>query len=306
MKRKHSRWHLTKRILGDVWTHPANADHRVRAVVRSLGWQVRKRVPGRPVDVPYEGLVLRCHPDSNSASNVFYFTSRYDYDEMTFLDRYLRPADGFLDIGANIGTYSLFAAARCGIDARIEAFEPLPVAAARLRQNFERNHLTDAHVHEVAVDDHAGQVRFLDFDVSSTIDHGEDSHRYGVVEVAQDRIDARVKGSGFAVAKLDVEGLELRALQGAQRLIDALDPPVWQVELIDSVLAKHGASAQAVVTWMAEAGFTPAWFDVATGTLEFSPDRWRKHPNCLFVADARREEVLDRLAGDYGRLPRCN
>lgn len=307
MKRKHKPWEYARRIVGGVWDHPANADHRVRAVARSLGWQVRKRVWPKPVDVDYEGLLLRCYPDSNSASNVFYFTSRYDWDEMAFLDAYLRPGDGILDIGANIGTYSLFAAARCGLDARIDAFEPLPLAADRVRENFELNHLTNAFVHQVAVDDRPGTVEFIDSDVSSTVNENDSSaSRFDVITVPVERIDALATGTGYAVAKLDVEGLELRALQGATRLLEAADPPVWQIELMDNVLAKKGTTPAAVVELLRDAGFSPAWYSAADRHLLFEDIADHEgfgsvhDPNVFFVADARRDEVLDRIGQARG------
>lgn len=296
MKRKHSAWHYVRKIAREVTEHPANADHKVRALARAVGWQVRKRVLRKPVDIPYEGLTLRCHPDSGSAGNIFYFTSRYDWDEMAFLERYLRPGDGFLDIGANIGTYSLLAASLIGRDAHIEAFEPLPVAAERVRENFALNHLDHAVVHEIAVDDHEGTAGFLDFDVSSAIEHDADTRGRTPIQVVVDRIDARATGTGYAFAKLDVEGVELRALEGARALIERHDPPVWQIEILDHQLRKHGSSAEELVGWMADAGFTPAWYEEATGTLTSSPDTWRHHPNCLFVADDRLAEVEARLA----------
>jgi FkbM family methyltransferase len=298
MKRKRSAWHYVRQISHEVRAHPANADHPWRALARAVGWQVRKRVARGPVDVPFEGFVLTGYPDSGSVSNVFYFTSRYDWDEMAFLDRYLRPGGGFLDIGANIGTYSLFAAARIGRDARIEAFEALPVAAGRARENFERNGLTGATVHQVAVDDHAGEAGFLDFDVSSALDHDTDRRGRTPITVAVDRLDALVKGGGFAFAKLDVEGVELRALRGARRLVEAHDPPVWLVEVYDFLLRKHGGTEQELLAWMADAGYRATRYDAEAGQLvPFVPGEWLTHPNCLFVAEDRYQEVVDRLEG---------
>lgn len=295
MKRKHSAWHYVGSVSRQVMHHPANAAHPYRAYLRALRWQIRSRVRPTPVDVPFEGLVLRCYPDSGSAANVFYFTSRYDWDEMAFLERYLRPGDGFLDIGANIGTYSLFAASITGPDARIDAFEPLPTCADRVRENFEINHLTNAELHQIAVDDHLGEAGFLDFDVSSSLDHDTDKRGRTPIPVIVDRIDSRATGTGYAFAKLDVEGVELRALQGAKALLDRRDPPVWMIEILDHQLVKHGSSAAEMVAYIVHQGFSPAWYDAATGRLEFGPDVWKDHTNCFFVADDRRDEVLARL-----------
>ena len=294
MKRKHPPWHYARRITREVLTHPANQAHRWRSLGRAVRWQIRKRIWPHPIDIPFEGLVLRCYPDSGSASNVFYFTERYDFHEMAFVERYLRPGDGFLDIGANIGTYSLLAASKVGREGRIQAFEALPVAASRARENFALNGLTNAEVHEVAVGDHVGRVTFLDFDVSSTVDTPA-SRRGKVIEVAADRLEAVVPGRNYALAKLDVEGVELQALRGAESLIERQDPPVWLVEIIDSQLAKHGVSGEELVAWFADRGFAPAWYDSNTGVLDLASGVWQQHDNVFFVADDRLEDVRRRL-----------
>jgi hypothetical protein len=64
---------------------------------------------------------LRCYPHSTSASGVIY-CGLPEWAEMRFLLDYLRPGEGFVDVGANIGTYSLLAASVPDVVAW--AFEP--------------------------------------------------------------------------------------------------------------------------------------------------------------------------------------
>lgn len=60
-------------------------------------------------------------------------------DELSFVRRFARPGLRMLDIGSNIGVYSLAAARAAGGDARIWAFEPTPEVADMLRQSVARN-----------------------------------------------------------------------------------------------------------------------------------------------------------------------
>lgn len=303
MKRKHPQRHYVRTILGEVWRHPANRHRRLRAIARATAWQLRKRLRPIPRDVAFAGMVLRCYPDSASASNVHYFTERFDWDQMGFLARYLRPGDGFLDVGANIGTYTLLAASLVGPDGAITAIEPLPEAARRLRENLARNGLDRVVVHEVAVDERDGEVGFLDFDVSSSIDHDTDRRGREPFSVASRRIDALVPGGTIAAAKLDVEGVELRALRGAEGLIARHDPPVWLVEVMDWQLAKHGATAQELVAWMDDHGFAPHRYDADADELVEVTGRWAGHDDLLFIARDRLDEVRARL-GQAEPLPR--
>jgi FkbM family methyltransferase len=217
----------------------------MRALARGWGWQVRKRVLRRPVDVAYEGYVLRCHPDSQSASNVWYFTARYDHDEMDFLDRYLRPGDRVIDIGANIGTYVLFAARRIGPDGRITALEPEPRNATRLQENIDLNALGSlVEVHAVAVASETGEVEFtLDHDVSNAIVLTGAARGTRTVVPAV-RLDEVVEAhERLAVAKMDVEGAEAMAMRGAEALLAERLPPVWITEILENQLQKLGSSA---------------------------------------------------------------
>lgn len=159
---QRSNWYHVRHVLQQTWHHPSNRGHRTRSVAGALAWQMDKRLRRRPRDVPYFGMTLRCHPDSQSASNVLYFTERYDPDEMAVAEAYLRPGDWFLDVGANIGTYSLMARSFVGPDGRVDGFEPHPLAARRFAENVELNRLTNLFVHAVAVSDAAGTVEFLD------------------------------------------------------------------------------------------------------------------------------------------------
>lgn len=297
MTRKFSAWHYVRRITTEVIEHPSNRRHRVRALGRSIRWQLRKRLRSTPVDVGFHGLTLRCYPDSDSASNVFYFTDCFDHHEMAFLARYLRPGDGFLDIGANIGTYSLLAASLAGLDARIEAFEPLPVAGDRALENASRNHLEDFALHRVAVSDAPGTAMFLDFGVASALDH-ESREPAARFEVEVARIDALATSGPYAFAKLDVEGNELAALRGADALIAAADPPVWQIELMEWQLAKFGTSVAELVAWMSDRGFALARYDSDTNTLEvpavIDPDQF----NWWFIARDRLDDVIGRTGAE--------
>ncbi|MGB5541472.1 MAG: FkbM family methyltransferase [Gammaproteobacteria bacterium] len=105
---------------------------------RVLARAWRARHPGTPVDITYQGVRFRLHPWDNVTDAKILFGSRNrDRIELEALRE--RVADGgiFIDIGANIGYYSLFAAAFGA--ARIVAVEPNPLALERLVFNISAN-----------------------------------------------------------------------------------------------------------------------------------------------------------------------
>lgn len=296
MRRVRSPWTYARRVVSLVWGHPSNRGKRLEAVARSLGWQLYKRIIGRPLDVTVLGGVrIRCYPDSGYASNLFYFTAWRDWSELSFMQHYLRPGDRFIDGGANIGLYSLFAAHLVGPGGRVKAFEPFPLSADRLRENVALNGFTNVDVYEAALFDRSGSVTILaDVDVSNRIVQ-EIAPDRRTLEVRSCRLD-EIGGDGpYAMGKLDIEGAEMHALAGAETMLSACDPPVWQLELADGLLRKSGSSRQELVDYVRSRGFELALYDPDARRLDYSEARWGGSLNVLAIAHQRREMVEDRL-----------
>jgi FkbM family methyltransferase len=91
-----------------------------------------------PVDVSVGDIRLRCYLRDNTCERKFVFTPwRFDPLELRAMAEAL-PADGvFVDVGANVGIYSLTAALLMGARGRIVALEPHPLAHQRLLFNIE-------------------------------------------------------------------------------------------------------------------------------------------------------------------------
>jgi FkbM family methyltransferase len=117
------------------------------------------------VDTDAWGARLRLYPGHNGCEKMTLFTPQlFDRVERAALaaaiDRRLAENGtfNFVDIGANVGLYSLFVAARAGARAKILAVEPQPGILARLRFNLEANPGADIRVAPVALADREGEV----------------------------------------------------------------------------------------------------------------------------------------------------
>ena len=138
------------------------------------------------------------------------------------LDRAIRPGDTVVDVGANVGYNTVYAAARVGRDGRVVAVEPAADNVAVLRDNIAANALHNVVVHETAAGC-AHEVRdlFLRGDVSavnSLFPRSVYASVTGVVQVAVTPLDHLVEGDAHVV-KIDVEGAELDVLAGMTRLL---------------------------------------------------------------------------------------
>ncbi len=208
--------------------HEAARAKRLRPMARFLAWQMRKRLIAKPAtwSVFDKQAKLFCYPERTSSNAVVYFDWP-DWHEMHLIRRLLRPGDGFLDVGANVGVYSVLAWTLIRPSGRILAFEPDPDTARVWEENAQLNNMTDYQILTQAVGHEAGEIRF-----TSGLDAINQESETGdrVVErVALD--DIITEPEQYTVAKVDVEGAEPGVLRGAKRLLKAGFPRVWMLEI---------------------------------------------------------------------------
>jgi FkbM family methyltransferase len=280
-----------------VLVHPANRHHRVRALSRSVAWQLYRRFCKNPLERRvYGGLRVRLYPGDGEASNMFYLTEFHEYDVMHFTERYLRAGDGVLDGGANIGTFSLLATSVVGVTGRIDAFEPAPLFASRARENVSLNALLNVHVHELVIAEGSRATEFrVDLGVGNReLAAGEDGDTVSAQCVTLDEWPP--DAPSYALAKLDLEGNELAALLGARKRLSRGDPPVWIIEATDSQLARYGHCRDEVFDLLEESGFELARYDGLCNQLFFGRGEARKAHDFFAIARVHRESVCARIA----------
>lgn len=225
---------------------------RERRHGRSLplaGWRIAAsllRRRSRALAVPVVAIGgARFRADLRTPFGLSLYRYGFRPPEAKVLVRLLRPGDVFVDGGANMGLFSLIAAAAVGPSGRVLACEPAPETMALLRANVAENRFRTLQLHEVALSDHPHRARFTVFDVASSGLASFAPARPGghVVEVAATTLDALTAAldAPVAVVKLDIEGAEVKALRGAAALV-ARDAPVFLIELEPEHLARQGSS----------------------------------------------------------------
>lgn len=293
-------------LLAFVWRHPANRGRRLRALADTARWQLRKRVLHRDglTRLPHD-LWLEVPRDSTVASLAVYTGGLPDFHEMHAMRRLLRPGARMADVGANIGLWTLLAAAR-GAD--VIAVEPSARARARLRQNLRRNHLE----HRVQVIDAVVAERDgLAIEFVEGSDTTNRIHTAHTLLAGHERTSVRTTCTldtlcagdhePPAVIKVDVEGAEPRVLEGAANLLDAAAPPVWILEW-SRALRRYGTEPRALQRALADRGWLLAAWDEhlrhltvhRTWCSAVDPERGAPH-NLLLVAERALDAVRARL-----------
>ncbi len=154
-------------------------------------------------------------------------TYDYEHTQIRVLRRLTKlfGATHVLDIGANIGVYSVFIAELDGVD-EVHSFEPTGETFAVLKENLRiQRRSARLNAHQLALSDQEGTAQFAiygemagDNAIVATDPSRKDPHSVEEVEIR--RLDDVVATRGMTfVAKIDVEGHELNVIAGAHQLL---------------------------------------------------------------------------------------
>lgn len=284
------------RIASTIWRHPANRRRKFQAVAQFLIWQIAKRIFPRPFIIGFHGKKLYCYSDSHSASAVLYFNGLPDYWEMLFILAYLKPGDHFLDIGANVGVYSILALSCIGEEGCIDAFEPMDATARRLEAQAQLNNARNFHIHRCVVSDRNGAVEFgfSGDDATMHLKRGEEPVPLKI-HASSIRLDDFETSRRYAMGKMDIEGAEPLALKGAERRLRQADPPVWLLELA-GYSQYYGMTTDEVIAFLDTAGYECAIYDPERRNLEYTQQPWTYGvQNVLVISKAHKTEVMRRI-----------
>lgn len=176
------------------------------------------------------------------------------------LDRVLRPGDGFVDIGANVGLYACWAARIVSPGGWVHAYEALPQTCEVLRRHLAQNDLErTVEVTCAAVGDEPGSITLYTVPGASgwTSTYPRDAGS-SPVAVPAVTVDGTLLGRRPRLVKIDVEGFEQHVLRGMTSMLSGENPPVVVLELSDRQLRAAGSSARALLGDIAPTGYD-AW-----------------------------------------------
>ena len=181
------------------------------------------RIGQRVVVVQTSAGKLRWRIDSLTSQT--HLLGSYDIDTQEVFRRFLKNGSVVYDIGAHVGFFSLYCGLLVAPDGYVIAFEPDPAARASLQSQVVENPNLRVEVLPYAVSNHSGTL-FLDTSCGSSQAFVSEN---GSVSVAAETIDSLVQQQRIApptLLKIDVEGHEYAALEGALETIRRWHPVV--------------------------------------------------------------------------------
>ncbi len=215
-----------------LFQHPQFYTNPIAAIRRRLLWKFYGQHQFTLKFMTEYGFQVIAQPQDIGVGSLFY-RGQYEWAELQLWRRLLnRPNLTILDVGANIGLYSLVTAAYCRqqslIGATIFGFEPNPLEFAKFQQNVDLNGYSEIQAFNIAVSGQEGVSQMaippngLGVFGHLLSPHEKVSSQDTITEVKTVNLDNWCKSRDITqidLMKLDVEGYELEVLKGAENLL---------------------------------------------------------------------------------------
>ena len=192
---------------------------------RPLRWLANKLISAMmPASVTIEEGEVFLDKDDVGSSGALAFGA-HDPFEVEVFRKDVKPGMTVVDMGANIGYYTVIAAGRVGPVGRVFAYEPEDKNFAILKKNIARNGFSWATPAQLALSDKAGAHTLFLADAHSGLhSFANNRNQRGKVEVACDTLDGSLKRQGSPkvdIIKMDIEGAEILAIDGMRETLAA-------------------------------------------------------------------------------------
>jgi FkbM family methyltransferase len=183
-------------------------------------------------------------------NQALFLYGTFEISETRLIQSMLRSGMTFIDVGANIGYYTLVAARLVGETGLVHCFEPNDPMRVKLEANIRRNGFGNVVVHADAVARETGEVAFYastwdaNQGTSSILPGNGRGAMQKVRSVSLDDFVMTLAGRRVDLIKMDIEGAELIAIEGGRRALGAADAPPVIFEAAD--LAPVAAALRAL------------------------------------------------------------
>ena len=191
---------------------------------------------------------------------IYYF-GVWEPNLTRWIGQRLEPGDTFVDVGANIGYYSLLASTLVGVSGGVVAIEPSPTIFAALQHNLVRNRVTNVRAVNVAASDREGVVKLFrgpyhNLGETTTLEEQNLEVECEVDAIPLDAILVPQEIHNARLVKIDVEGAECSVVAGMSMLLSSCRPDLEIiVEVHPEQLVRQGRRPEDLMRIFLDAGF---------------------------------------------------
>jgi FkbM family methyltransferase len=227
------------------------------------------------------GCKMKVNPNDDGLSAELLVHGSHEPDTTKFVSKYLKENIVCVDVGANIGYYSTLYSKIVGRNGKVLAIEPSPVNFGYLKENLELQNFDNYLVFNCASGDKECSVRFLmDKRANKCMivqDENESSNNTDIISVPVRKIDdiideSKVERVDFL--KMDVEGYEWFAIQGALKTIQKFRPSI-QIEIHFNKLGHE--TTQKILTILKNENYQIIYHDIRSDQRLSNESESKKH-----------------------------
>lgn len=200
-------------------------------------YQIGKNLKSRVLIFQSVNLNLRL---DDWLQQQIYFLGRYEAFELEVLRSRIRTGSNVIDIGANIGLYSLFAASIVGKEGKVFSFEPYSINFDILKENLEINNFSNVTLNKIAIANKEDEIKLFynpkeyNLGMVSAFEHNYKESET-VKSITLDSYLNNLSLTHISFIKIDIEGGEYLALLGMKDAINKYKPFI-QIEIDEDIL----------------------------------------------------------------------
>jgi len=241
-------------LLKFITNHPLNRKNKFNAIGRFAKWQINSRLNPYPVIYAYTDKTKLIIQRSMTGATGNLYCGLHEFTDMGFVLHFLRKDDLFIDIGANIGSYTVLAGGHIG--ANVISIEPAPQTFAHLQRNIAINQMNNnVRAYNIALGSEKGELSFTTS--LDTMNHVATATDTDTIQVPVDALDTILeKEADPVLLKIDVEGFETHVLSGASNTLSRNKLKAIIIELNGSG-EKYGYDERKLHERLLENGYHP-------------------------------------------------
>jgi FkbM family methyltransferase len=242
-------------------------------------------------------------PDDLIVGMSLLIYGEYHEMEWQFLKRYIKHGQTIVDMGANLGTFTVPFAHAVGPKGKVISFEPQPVIFECLKNTIALNKFQNVELHNACVGNEETTLEIFEPDYASPgnfsgvpfreAGYGEVVFSNKRITVPCTRLDSVLAGQKVDIIKADIEGMELEALMGAENAITSHHPVLYLEN-------NRRDKSPALIKWLEERGYKMWWH---TGAF-FNPHNFTKHKENIYGKRHNVNMIALHYPGQQDLLPK--
>lgn len=250
-------------IYRQIYDNPLNKGRRIKAFGRFFRWQISSRLMKGPIAFPFVEDTSLLARNGQAGATGNWYSGLHELPEMGFVLHFLRENDQMVDVGANVGSYTILAAG--GVGANVIAVEPVPQTFDILKSCVTLNKIENkTQLFCCGLSEAPGMLKFSSN--QDTTNHVVEDDEEGSINVPVKTLDEICASQSPVLLKIDVEGHEAAVLRGGKETLGQSSLQAIIMET-NGLGQKVGVTNEDLLNCLEGYGFVPTTYDPFTRSI---------------------------------------